>query len=157
EFAAFALGSIELLAWRLQRRQDVPGFQLVPLRESRGERLTSVPDARKLVGANLALVSSFEQGGNTLTARLELREPLRGRLLGERRLALPQSSLLAWSDSLYGATLQLLKLSTRRPIPDLGVQGAGTLQLLAQGIGRIQTAGSVPDAARATDDLETAC
>jgi tetratricopeptide (TPR) repeat protein len=159
DFASFALGSLELLASRLQRHQDQPGFQLVPLKESRGEQLASVTDARKLLGANLALVSTFDQSGNTLTAHLELREPGRGRLIAQRVIRLPQSKPLVWSDSLYRATLGLLHLPVRRGahLPALGVRGAGTLEFLATGIGRVQAAASEQDLARARDELETAC
>src|SRR5262249_21356925 len=157
EFADFAQGSLELLASRLQRHQNEPGFQLVPIRESRGEHLASVTDARKLLGANLALVSSFEQSGNTLTGHLELREPLRGRLIGERTIQLPQSEPLVWSDSLYRSALALLHLPLRPGNPaEIGVRGAGTLEYLARGIGCIQTAESESDLARGRDDLETA-
>src|SRR5262249_11672745 len=44
EFAAFSLGSMELLASRLQRHQDRPEFQLAPFSESGVEGLASVTD-----------------------------------------------------------------------------------------------------------------
>ncbi len=159
EFAAFALGSVELLASRLQRHQDQPGFQLAPFNESRVEKLTSVRDARTLLGANLALVPSFERKDNVLRARLELREPAHGRLIGTRSFEVPQSTPRVWTDSLYRASLALLNLPPRRDnaIPDLGVRGAGTLRFLAQGIGRVHAAQSDEDLERARDDLESAC
>jgi serine/threonine-protein kinase len=159
DFAAFALGTVELLASRLARHQDRPGFQLQPFSDSRAERLTSVPDARPLLGANLAVVSAFEQRDNALAARLELREPVRGRRLGERTVRMPRAQSVMWADSLYRVALELLGLESHPTgvESDLGVRGAGTLRLLAQGIGRLQTSESEADLSRARDELETAC
>jgi serine/threonine-protein kinase len=159
EFAAFALGSVELLAARLQRHQDDPDFQMSTFQESSSEKLGRVEDARKLLGANLALVPTLIATGNGLRARLELREPLRGQLISARTVDVPLDEPKRFADTLYSTTLQLLRLSARRADRsfDLGIRGAGTLRFLSQGIGRLRASGPKDDLQPALDDLEMAC
>jgi serine/threonine-protein kinase len=159
EFAAFAFGSIELLATRLQRHQDDPGFQMASFEESSDEKLGRVEDARKLFGANLALVPTLLQTANGLRARLELREPLRGRLVSARTLDVPLDEPLVFADTLYRTARELLGLPGRPANEsfELGVHGAGTFRFLAQGIGRLRMAEAKDDLQPALDDLEMAC
>ncbi len=159
DFAAFALGSVELLALRLQRHQDDPGFQMASFEESADEKLARVEDARKLLGANIALVPTLVQTANGLRARLELREPLRSKLVSARTIEVPLSEPLAFADSLYNTSLELLGLPKRGTGTrlELGVRGAGTLRFLAQGIGRMRAAGPTDDIQPALEDFEMAC
>ncbi len=159
DFAAFALGSIELLALRLQRHQDDPGFQMASFEESADEKLGRVEDARKLLGANVALVPTLVQTANGLRARLELREPLRSRLVAARTIEVPLDEPLAFADTLYSTSLELLGLSKRGAGArfELGVRGAGTLRFLAQGIGRMRATVATDDVQPAIEDFEMAC
>ncbi len=159
DFSAFALGSIELLAARLQRHQDQPSFQMSTFQESLDDKVGSAEDARKLMGANLALVSTLELTATALRARLELREPVRGRLVGARSIDVPLSAPQVFMDSLYSKTVSLLGLPQRgaRARYDPGVRGAGTMRFLAQGMGRSHLAETDADLKLARDDLETAC
>ncbi len=159
DFAAYALGTVELLAARLQRHQDDAGFQMATFEESADEKLGRVEDARKLLGANLALVPTLFQTANGLRARFELREPVRGRLVGARTIELPLDEPRAFADTLYQTALELLGLPPRSAGAsfDLGVRGAGTLRFLSQGIGRMRAAEANDSLQAALDDFEMAC
>jgi serine/threonine-protein kinase len=159
DFTAFAFGSVELLAKRLQRHQVDPDFQMATFQESSDEKLGRVEDARRLFGSNLALVPTLLQTANGLRARLELREPLHSRLVGARTLDVPLDEPRVFADTLYRTALQLLGLRARSASEsfDLGVRGAGTLRFLAQGIGRLRMAEAKDDLQPILDDLEMAC
>jgi len=159
EFSAYALGATELLAGRLMKHQDRPGFQMSSFQDSFDEKLGSAGDARKSYGANLALRPTVEQRENRLHATLELLEPGRGRSLGRRIVDVPAAEPFAFADSLYHAALALLRLPVRPQTAqaDLGIRGAGTLRFLMQGLGRRRSADSDEGRARAIADLETAC
>ena len=159
DFALLALGATELLAGRLIRYQDRPGFQMATFAESYDEKAATAADARKALGANLALISALEQHDNRWRARLELREPARGRSLGTRVVDVPVTEPFAFADSLYHGALALLRLpaGAHTAESDLGVRGAGTLRFLMQGVGRRRAAPSADDRRRAIEDFETAC
>ena len=153
------LGATELLASRLIRYQDQPGFQMATFAESYDEKAATAADARKALGANLALISALEQHDNRWRARLELREPARGRSLGTRVVDVPVTEPFAFADSLYHGALALLRLpaGAHTAESDFGVRGAGTLRFLMQGVGRRRAAPGADDRRRAIEDFETAC
>src|SRR5262245_20521168 len=158
DFAAYALGATELLATRLARLQSRSGFQIHTFSDCYEEKLRTAGDARKALGANLVLVPQIEQRANRLYARLELREPVRERLLGERTVDVPLAEPFAFADSLYHAALHVLRLPMRPQTAqaDVGVLGAGTLRFLLQGIGRRRAATPAEERQRALQDFETA-
>jgi serine/threonine-protein kinase len=158
DFAAYALGATELLASRLNRQQDRPGFQIATFADSYSERLTTAADARRSLGANLVLTSTLEQHENRLQARLELREPLRDRVLARRSVDVAVAEPFAFADSLHRAALAMLRLpmSTHTAQQDVGIRGTGTLRFLLQGMGRRRAAATAEDRQRALADFETA-
>jgi len=158
DFAAYAIGATELLTMRLQRQQERPGFQIATTTEVYTEKPASAADARRSLGANLVLVPTLEQHDNRLQARLELREPLRDRVLATRRVDVAVSEPFAFADSLHHSALAMLRLpvSARTAQADVGVRGAGTLRFLLQGIGRRRSAATTDDRQRALADFETA-
>ncbi len=158
DFAAYALGATELLATRLMRSQDRPGFQMATFGDSYGEKTASAADARRSLGANLVLVPTLEQRDNRLRARLELREPRRDRVLASRTVDVPVAEPFAFADSVYHSALSLLRLPRRitSAQQDLGIRGAGTLRFLLQGIGRRRAAETTEARQRALADFETA-
>jgi tetratricopeptide (TPR) repeat protein len=159
DFAAWALGATDLLATRLARHQDQPGFQTLTFGESWDEHLASAGDARKAYGANLALRTTLEQRGNQLHGRLELFEPRRERVLAERVVDVLVDEPYVFADSLYHGALSLLRLPGRPSPPGagLGIRGAGTFRFLLQGLGRRRSASDDAGRTRAMGDLETAC
>jgi serine/threonine-protein kinase len=158
DFAAYALGATELLTSRLQRQQDRPGFQIATFNESYDAKLVSSADARRSLGSNLVLRSTFEQLENRLRAGLELREPLHDRVLARRSVDVAVAEPFAFADSLHHAALAMLRLpmSARTAQEDVGVRGAGTLRFLLQGMGRRRTAVTTEEKQRALADFETA-
>ena len=93
DFASFALGLTELLASRLQRHSITPGFQTVSFDEGYKEGVHSAADARKELGATIALQSVLEQSPHAVARATRAR---RHGAEGERsppgRLRLPRPS-----------------------------------------------------------------
>jgi serine/threonine-protein kinase len=75
-----------------------------------------------------------------------------------RDVDVPVQQPFAFVDSLYHAALALvhLPMRTQTAQADLGIQGAGTLRFLFQGIGRRRMAESLESKQRALADFETA-
>ena len=158
DFKAFAVGATEVLARRLVSHQLTRGFQVSSIAETYEEKLATPQDARQHLGANLVLVPFIDERENRLTARLELRESRRGRRLASRQIDVPVQEPFAFVDSLYHASLAMLRLPARTQTAqaDLGIRGAGTLRFLLQGIGRRRMAESLESKQRALVDFETA-
>jgi len=159
DFASFALGSVYLLSARLQRLTDHPGFQIASLSNGLTEKVRSPTDARKLLGANVALVSTLERSPDELRARLQLVETGGGRVLAARSIRTPLSEPFAFLDHMSRDAFAMLGLGDDRrdSSPAHGVHGAGTLRFYVQGLGRMLAAASADDARRAVADLELAC
>jgi len=156
DFAAFALGSVELLGNRLATQQTQPGFQMATFADTYDRKPSTAADLGRELGANLALVPALSHRNGRLVARLDLRETARARSFGTRAIAVADDRPLAFCDSLYAAALSLLRLrATARPA--IGVRGAGTLRFLLQGVGRRLAATSTDERSRAIADLENAC
>jgi len=158
DFAAYALGATELMANRLMRDQDQPGFQMTTFAEGYEAKLAEPADARRWFGSNLVLRPTLEQRENRLRARLELLEPRRGRVLDRRTIDVPVAEPFAFSDSLLDGALAMLHLRARsmNAQADLGVRGAGTLRFLMQGLGRRRAAATVEARQLAIAEFETA-
>ena len=158
EFATFSVGALELLSSRLLRHQARPGFQMSTIAESYDGKLTTVSEARSVLGANLVLIPTLSQQEGTLRARLELRESAKGRSFGARDIVVPLEQPYAFMDSLYRGAAHLLDLApeSRTMAQVLGIQGPGTLRFLLQGIGRYRRAETAEATERSFEDLETA-
>jgi serine/threonine-protein kinase len=159
EFASFALGATELLASRLQRHQDRPGFQTAGWVEGFNEQVRSAADARKVLGATLALIPAIESRSAGYRVRLELWDTARDRIIRSRVIDTPSAQPFVFLDRLYRESVGMLGLRARErdAASDVGVSGAGTLRYVLQGIGRTRAA-RTPDQARlAIADLELAC
>jgi tetratricopeptide (TPR) repeat protein/tRNA A-37 threonylcarbamoyl transferase component Bud32 len=158
EFAAFALGAVDLLARRLQKHQVEPGFQTGVFVQGLSEHVTTASDAHKILGTNLALIPVFEPRTDVFHARLELWNGSRNRVIGTRVVETPIAEPLRFLDRLYRESAALLGLSAARedPASVYGVRGAGTLRFLLQGIGRMRTATTAAETEKAVEDLELA-
>jgi tetratricopeptide (TPR) repeat protein len=159
DFAAFALGAIELLAARLQKHQARPGFQLASFDETYDEKVASAYDARRIQGVNLALRSTLEQRTDSFRARLELWDAKRNRVIASRSLETPISKPHEFLDRLYRESTRILSVPPigGDAVAETGVQGAGTLRFLLLGMGRTRIAATEEQARRAVEDLENAC
>src|SRR5262249_14854272 len=122
------------------------------------QKLATPQDARRKLGSNLVLVPSFAQRENRLTARLELREPVRSRRWPPPTAPAPAQRPFPSTDGLYPRAWARRgrPFRPRRAQADLGIRGAGTLRFLFQGIGRRRVAESLESRQRALADFETA-
>ena len=159
DFAAFALGATELLHARLLKRQGRAGFQIANFTEGFDEKVATAEDARKVQGANLALLSTFEQTKDAFRSRLELWDALHNRMIASRQRKTPISRPFEFLDGVNGDVVRMLRLRPdgRDAAAESGVRGPGTLRFLLQGIGRHRGATTEESARRALEDFERAC
>jgi hypothetical protein len=158
DFAALALGATELLKTRLREHQDRAGFQTASFTEGLDEKVATAEDARKIQGANLALLSTLEERTDSYHARLELWDTRRNRAIATRIVDAPASQPFDFLDRIYRDAVHMLRLSPRsgNASSESGVRGAGTLRFMLQGMGRLRTATSEDQARKAVDDFELA-
>ena len=158
DFASFALGATELLSSRLQRHTNTPGFQLASFADGFDENVRTAADARRVLGATLALRTVLEQRTASLRARLELIETAHQRVLGSRVVETPVERPFEFLDRTYHDAAELLALAPHREdaASECGVRGAGTLRFYLQGLGVLCAARSADEARRAVDQLELA-
>ena len=159
DFANFALGAMENVHARLRRHSVEPDFQIASFTEGVNEKVKTAADARKVLGANVALRTTMEQSPDRLSARIELRDGARDRVLAERRIAVPIDEPFAFLDRVYRDSATLLR---RRSSPEstrnrIGISGAGTLRFYLQGLGRARSAESEDQLIRASEDVRSAC
>ena len=159
DFAGFALGAVDVLNARLRKHIDAPNFQITSFSEGLSENVHTAPDARKVLGANLALITTLEQGPDLLLARLELRDTAHDRVVASRRIQTTASQPFEFLDRTYRESAAMLKLAPRGGDvrAAYGIRGAGTLRFYLQGIGRLQVAKNADETKRAVGDLELAC
>jgi serine/threonine-protein kinase len=159
DFASFALGLTELLAARLQQHSTTPGFQTVSFDEGYREAVHSAADARKELGATIALVPMLQQSPTLLRARLTLDDTVRERTIATRTIETPATEPLRFLEQIEHEATTMLALAP--PADDAvrtyGVRGAGTLRFYLQGRARVRTATTVAQATKADTDLEMAC
>ncbi|TMQ50055.1 MAG: tetratricopeptide repeat protein [Candidatus Eisenbacteria bacterium] len=155
ETARFALGALDLVSASLRKHSDEPGFQMASFSEVMGEKLGSASEARKILGANLALVPAIEQTADAYRARLDLIETRRGRRIASRTIQVPAAQPFTFLERTYQAAAEMLGLRPRRAALDIGIHGAGTLRFYLRGLGGMRAA--VPDARAAIADFETGC
>ncbi|MEO5616218.1 MAG: protein kinase [Candidatus Eisenbacteria bacterium] len=159
DFANFARGAVELTNSRLQRHGDTPGFQMASFAEGSEEKIGSAADARKILGTNLALIPTLDQGPDMLRARLELRDPEGERVLVSRTIEVPSAQPFEFLDRLYRESAAMLGQVPRVGAADSlsGIRGAGTLRFYLQGMGRLRAAADSAEALRALAEFEAAC
>ncbi len=159
EFANFAVGTIDLLSSRLQKHQETPGFQIAAFQDGLDAKVMSASDAHGLLGANLALVPTFEERAGTIRVRLDLWDARRGRIIASRSIATPVARPFEFLDIVNRDAVRMLGLTPQGgdSRAEHGILGAGTLSFLLQGIGRLRMATTLEQARRAVGDLELAC
>jgi tetratricopeptide (TPR) repeat protein/tRNA A-37 threonylcarbamoyl transferase component Bud32 len=158
DFGSFALGAVSLLADRLQKHADTPGFQLASFAGGLDQGVASPADARKILGVNLVVTPTLEQDTEMLRARLDLTDTARGRRIATRSVKIPVARPFEFLDQTYRATAALLGLTARGGNAETasGVRGAGTLRFYLQGLGRLRAPRDSEVVKRAITDFEQA-
>ena len=159
DFDAFALGGIELMNDRLRKLTTTHSFQLASYTEGFTEKVATAADARRVLGANLALITSVTQVPNAWRVHLDLVETERSRRIASRTVVVPVSEPFGLLDGAFRAATDMLRLRAiaADSASGWGIRGAGTLRFYLQGLGRRRLE-STPEAARASvSDLEVAC
>ena len=159
DFASFALGLTELLASRLQRHSTTPGFQTASFEDGIKESVRTAADARKELGATIALVPVLEQSPTALHASLTLYDTVRERAIATRKIETKATEPLGFLERIEREATTMLALAppTEDAARAYGVRGAGTLRFYLQGRGRLKTAATVAQATSADADFEMAC
>jgi len=159
EFGFFALGAVSLLADRLRRHTETPGFQMASFSGGVDEGVSTAAEARNVLGVNLAVIPTLEQDVDVLRARLDLMDTARGRRLATRTVQVPAAQPFDFLDQTYRGAAELLGLKPRGgyAMSVIGVRGAGTLRFYLQGIGRLRAAHDAEALKLASSDFEVAC
>jgi tetratricopeptide (TPR) repeat protein len=158
DFASFALGAAQFVSSSLEKHADRTDFQLASFADGL-ENVRSAIDARKILGANVALASQFEQSPDLLRARLDLLATDRSRIIASREIRMPRSEPFAFVDRLAreAAAMAGLPAPARDARAVTGIRGEGTLRFYLQGMGRLLSGSTADDAKRAAADFELAC
>ena len=159
DFGSFALGAVALLAERLRKHTDTPGFQMASFSGGLDEGISTAAEARKVLGVNLVVIPTLEQEADVLRARLDLMDTARGRALATRTVQVPAAQPFEFLDQMYRAAAGLLGLKARDgdAASVIGVRGAGTLRFHLQGTGRLRAARDTNAVKLAGSDFEVAC
>ncbi len=159
DFASFALGLSDVLHARLHQHTRAPGFQMASFVDALTEKVDTAPKARQILGATVVLIPTLEQDTDVLRCRLTLKETGRDRVIAERSIETPVTEPFGFYDRIYREAARLLHLDEDRRDSRtlLGITGAGTLRFYLEGLGRLRTAESAADAARAVATFEDAC
>lgn len=159
DFDAFALGGIELVNDRLRKLTTTHAFQLASYTEGVAEKVQTATDARRVLGANLALVPSVTRALNAWRVQLDMVETGSSRRLATRTVVVPVSEPFGLLDGTLQAANEMLRL--RADAADSssawGIRGAGTLRFYLQGLGRRRLASTPEAALAAVSDFEVAC
>jgi len=116
-------GLTEFVGDALDREARDAGFQVMPSRLTREEKVTSAAAARSRLGANLALLTRLTPQGNGIQVETRVVDAASGRLLNRTRTEVPATDVFALARS---AVDQALRLLGRRASPDSLPGGFGT-------------------------------
>ena len=157
DFAAFALGATEILSAGIRKHAGAQNLQVAWFSQILERHVQTPADARRVLGANLALASTLEQGPEFYSAKLDLVETASGKRLASRSIRAPLTQPFQFLDRLDRGMDSMMRLRTRADSAAVGARGTGTLRFHLQGLGRTRTATTEDEALRAVSDLETAC
>jgi serine/threonine-protein kinase len=164
---AFVDGTVEVLTSRLTQ---LDAFErhvaVVPATEVRGERVSSPRDARRRLGATIAVSGSVQRSGDAIRVTVTVIDPrtqqqLAGRIVDGRRedvLALQDAVVLALSEMLrieLQPKAQELLTAGGSAMPgayDLYVQGRGVLQRYDQRVSTLDAAIALFEQAARVDE-----
>ncbi len=142
EMAAFADGLADTLTAKLTELTATHALQVVPSREVRTYRVTNAEEARKNLGASLALETTLQKSGRTIRANSALVDTRTLRQLAADTITADASDPFAFQDGVVNRVVEMLDLHLkpreREALAAHGTQVAGAYDLYLQGRGHLQ-------------------
>ena len=142
ELAAFGAGLTETLTAKLTELTRDPTLQVVPATEVRSKRITTVDDARKEFGANLALEGSLHAAGGQVRINYILVDVQTHRQVRGNSVTFATSDPFAAQDAVVDGAIAMLELEVqgqeRGALSNHGTQVASAYDYYLQGRGYLQ-------------------
>lgn len=142
ETAAFGAGLTETLTAKLTQLTGDRSLQVVPATEIRAKRITTVDDARKEFGANLALEGSLYKSGEQVRVNYILVDARTRRQMRADSLTVAAKDPFAAQDAVVKGAIRMLELEVqgrqRQALESHGTQVAGAYDYYLQGRGYLQ-------------------
>jgi serine/threonine-protein kinase len=142
ETAAFGAGLTETVTTKLTQLTDDPSLQVVPATEIRAKHISTVDDARKEFGANLALEGSLHKSGAQMRINYILVDARTLRQIRANSLTLAATDPFGAQDAVVDGTIRMLDLKVqgreRQALESHGTQVARAYDYYLQGRGYLQ-------------------
>jgi len=142
ETEAFGAGLTETLTAKLTQLTGDPSLQVVPATEIRAKHISTVDDARKEFGANLALEGSLHKSGEQMRINYILVDAHTLRQIRASGLTVAATDPFGAQDAVVDGTIRMLDLKVqgreRQALESHGTQVARAYDYYLQGRGYLQ-------------------
>jgi serine/threonine protein kinase/tetratricopeptide (TPR) repeat protein len=142
ETVAFGAGLTETLTAKLTQLTGDPSLQVVPSTEIRAKHISTVEDARKEFGANLALEGSLHKSGEQVRVNYILVDAHTLRQIRASSLTISATDPFGAQDAVVEGAIRMLGLKVqgreRQALEDHGTQVARAYDYYLQGRGYLQ-------------------
>ena len=160
EMAAFGAGLTETLTAKLTQLTEDRSLQVVPASEIRARRITTVDDARKEFGVNLALEGSLYVSGEHVRIYCVLVDARKRRQIRAGSLTVAAKDPFAAQDGVVREAVRMLELDVqprqRQALESHGTQVVGAYDYYLQGRGYLQNYDRVENLENAIQVFERA-
>ncbi|HET7207924.1 MAG TPA: protein kinase [Terriglobales bacterium] len=142
ESVAFGAGLTETVTTKLTQLTDDPTLQVVPATEIRAKHVSTVVDARKEFGANLAVEGSLHKSGERMRINYILVDARTLRQIRANSLTIAATDPFGAQDAVVDGTIRMLNLKVqgrdRQALESHGTQVARAYDYYLQGRGYLQ-------------------
>jgi tetratricopeptide (TPR) repeat protein/predicted Ser/Thr protein kinase len=142
ETAAFGAGLTETLTAKLTQLTGDPSLQVVPATEIRAKHISTVDDARKEFGANLALEGSLQKSGEQVRVNYILVDAQTRRQIRAGSLTVAATDPFGAQDAVVEGAIRMLEIKVqgreRQALESHGTQVARAYDYYLQGRGYLQ-------------------
>ena len=142
EMVAFGSGLTETVTAKLTQLTEDRSLQVVPAAEIRAKRITTVDDARKEFGVNLAIEGSLYQAGEQVRIHCVLVDVRRRRQIRAGSLTVATKDPFAAQDEVVREAIRMLELEVQpgqlHALESHGTQVVGAYDYYLQGRGYLQ-------------------
>jgi serine/threonine protein kinase/tetratricopeptide (TPR) repeat protein len=110
---ALGQGLVESVGSKLTGLAENRSFEVLPARNLREKRVTTLADARRQFGANLGLAVNLERTGDLVKVTYTLQTAQGGNTLGGNSITVPAADVFAVEDNVLEGTVNALQLKLR--------------------------------------------
>jgi serine/threonine-protein kinase len=113
KLTALGQGLVETVSAKLGRLTEDRALEVIPSRNLKEKRATSLADARSQFGANLGLLVTLEQSGQLIQVHYSLLNTQNGSTVGGDSVAIPAGDTFGVEDDVAQGTVKALQLKLR--------------------------------------------